>query len=260
MPEFTVTIHAIVKNEDQFIYFSLKSVLPFVAKALIIDTGSTDRTWEIIEKLKNEFPDKIEAKQIKINSPQEISNLRENLIKLTKTQFFMLLDGDEIWPQDEILELINLSKTLPQSKIAVVNKTRNCVGDIYHYLPESFGHYKFLDKIGHYNIRLMRTLDYKVKGIYPEEGYVYNNKLINNLDDKLEFSSSWYLHTTHLNRSTNSIKIFGRRKQTYSLGIKMTKTELPQALLQNPKSQILKKRSIFFLIKALIYDLIRFIS
>lgn len=259
MTSFPVTLHTIVKNEDQFIYYSLKSVLPFVSKAFIIDTGSTDQTWQIIQNLKKEYKDKIEAKQIKIKSAKEISKLRQDLVKLTKPPFLMLLDGDEIWSEGQLLKLLSLTKTLPQSKIAVVNKTRNCVGDIYHYLPKSFGHYHFLNRVEHLNIRLMRTLPYQVKGIYPDEGYFLNNKLINNLDDKLQFSSAWYLHTTHLNRSSHSQKPYGRRKQTYSLGIKIPKSDLPQILFSNPNSNILKKRPVFFLLKALLYDVIRFL-
>jgi len=161
-----------------------------------------------------------------------------------------LVDGDEIWPEKQLLLLLQLSEKLANDKIAVVNKTRNCVGDIYHYLPDKMGKYSFLGKTGHFNIRLMRKLNYQIKGIYPNEVYTLNGVNVNNLDEKLLNSKSWYLHTCHLSRSSQAGKAFGRRKTVYAKGLNMPQLELPE-VMQNTNWP---KRNSGFEIRARVYD------
>jgi glycosyltransferase involved in cell wall biosynthesis len=48
-----ITVHMVVKNEDQWIWYSIQSVLQYVDKILITDTGSTDHTVEIIKSIKS---------------------------------------------------------------------------------------------------------------------------------------------------------------------------------------------------------------
>ena len=45
--------HTLVKNEERFIWFSVMSVIVNVDKVLIWDTGSTDDTVKIIQKIKS---------------------------------------------------------------------------------------------------------------------------------------------------------------------------------------------------------------
>jgi len=40
-----ITAQMVVKNEENFVWFAIKSVLPYVKKFLITDTGSTDNTF-----------------------------------------------------------------------------------------------------------------------------------------------------------------------------------------------------------------------
>ena len=58
----TVTTHTLVYNEDRWIYFSLLSVIDYVDRMIIYDTGSTDKTADIIRyvmNLKSEYAQKI---------------------------------------------------------------------------------------------------------------------------------------------------------------------------------------------------------
>ena len=56
--------HTLVKNEERYLWFSVVSVINFVDKVLIWDTGSSDKTPEIALRLKRLFPEKIEYKEI----------------------------------------------------------------------------------------------------------------------------------------------------------------------------------------------------
>lgn len=227
----SVTVHSLVANEDQFIWFALMSVLPFVDKILIYDTGSTDKTVEIIKSIKS--PKIIFEEKGKV-SPSELVKLRNEQIQRTKTNFFMILDGDEIWPKDNIKKFLSDLKNLPAEKIAIYCRTRNAVGDIYHYLPESAGNYKFQEKKGHFTMRAFRNISgLAVEGIYPLETYKINGKSLNDWDEKLYFSDTWYLHATHLRRSSSSQKISGFRARKIETGILFKKEEIPEVFLNN---------------------------
>jgi tetratricopeptide (TPR) repeat protein len=55
----TVGLVMIVKNEESVIERSLLSAIPFISSYVIVDTGSTDRTKEIIQRVMFNIPGKI---------------------------------------------------------------------------------------------------------------------------------------------------------------------------------------------------------
>lgn len=212
-----ITAHTIIKNEEQWIWYAINSVIDFVDKIIIFDTGSTDQTVNIIKSIKNP---KIFFEEKGPVSPKKLVELRNEQIRNTKTEWFMLLDGDEVWPKKSISKLI---KVAPGNKIAVVVRTRNCVGDIFHHLPENRGEYKLLGMKGHLNIRVYKkSPEYKWEGIYPLESYSNRSGSINNQDDKLFFLDTYYWHLTHLKRSSV------RKRQKLEIGIKAKSDEIPE--------------------------------
>lgn len=244
---FPVTAQMVIKNEERFVWFAINSVLPYVKKFLITDTGSTDKTFKIIKSIK--------SKKIILtkNTKDSIVKIRQEQLRQTRSSWFLLVDGDEIWSKRELLKLIQLTKEISKEKIAVVNKTRNCVGDVWHYLPKEAGQYRFFNKKGHFNIRLMRALLYEITGNYPREEYRLSGKSINKMEKRLILSNAWYLHTTHLPRTSNKTKIGGRRKKIIEKGILMKKEELPEVFFQDYSKIItspLIKRSRVYEIKA----------
>ena len=58
-----VWANTIIKNEDRYIWFSVMSVINYVEKLLIWDTGSTDRTVDIIKLIITKYPKKIVFKE-----------------------------------------------------------------------------------------------------------------------------------------------------------------------------------------------------
>lgn len=225
-----ITVHSVVINEDQYIAPALLSVLPYVDKVLIFDTGSTDRTVETIKSIKSS---KIEFEQKGEVSAQQYVALRQEQIDRTKTDFFLLLDGDEVWPKKSIEQLLQTLKTMAKDKIAVICRTRNAVGDVYHYLPEEEGAYEFLGKRGHLSMRAFRNVpELAVAGSYPLETFKYKGRSLNGWDEKLEFSDTWYLHLTHLTRSSSPKKVPGFRIKKIHSGIKLDKNDLPEELVK----------------------------
>ena len=267
-----ITLHTIVKNEDRFIKAALISALASkdVKRALVWDTGSTDNTVQEILSIKDPRIEFIEKGNV---SRKKLALLRNEQLEITKTPWILLVDGDEIWPEKNLQNLILTMKkclagpdpTLPDNNvtIALVNRTRNVVGDIYHYLPESKGHYQIGSWTGHLNIRAIRNLSgLIVKGGYPDEWYELDGvkiqeypsclsnkespcrtarRLLNRRQEFcLQFVDTWYLHATHLKRSSSwmaefkTIDRLKKHKWFYGLTglklIEMNKSELPEVL------------------------------
>ena len=151
-----ITLHTIVKNEDRFIKATLISALASkdVKRALVWDTGSTDNTVSEILSIKDSRIEFMEKGNVNRN---ELVKLRNEQLKTTKTPWILLVDGDEIWPEKNLQQLILAIKKCDNQTIALVNRTRNAVGDIYHYLPDSEGHYQIGSWTGHLNIRAIRN-------------------------------------------------------------------------------------------------------
>lgn len=236
-----ITLHTIVKNESRFIRPALLSALssPRVTRALVWDAGSTDDTVSQILSIKDK---RIEFQQKRQADRKGLVRLRQEQLGLTETPWFMLVDGDEIWPEKNLERMVLTMKQSDNLTIALVCRSRNVVGDLYHYLPESEGHYQIGQWKGHLNIRAIRNLPgLTLKGEYPNEWYELDGNKIQNFPIRLQFVDTWYLHTTHLIRSQDwfselsTIDRLKKHKWFYSLRHKplmtMTREELPRVLL-----------------------------
>lgn len=232
---FSLTVHTIIKNEDRWIWYALMSVVDYVDKILIYDTGSTDKTLSVIKTIASP---KIILESKPATTRQDLVKLRQEQLDRTRTPWFMLLDGDEIWSQGNLQKLLVAAANADENILAFFNRTRNCVGDMYHYLPESKGKYKIKGITGHLNIRLIRKVPgLKVVGEYPLEAYTLNNTPIQDLTSKIQFVDTWYLHTTHLPRSTEAQSdknVIDRRQKRkfWRPSFKMPKSELPEIFWQ----------------------------
>ncbi len=254
-----ITLHTIVKNEGKFVKAALSAALSCneVKRALVWDTGSTDNTVPSILSIKDK---RIEFQQKGKVDRLGLVQLRKEQLKMTETAWFILIDGDEIWPEKNLAMLVLAMRQCNNETIALVNRTRNAVGDIYHYLPESEGHYRIGRWSGHLNIRAIRNFPgLVVKGKYPDEWYELDGKKIQNFPackkalpwrpprqslnkclECLEFVDTWYLHVTHLKRSRrwlselSTIDRLKKHKWLFKLtGVKlleMEESELPKLL------------------------------
>lgn len=243
----TVTAHCVVKNEDIWLWYAIQSVLPFVDQFLIYDTGSTDKTVEVIKTINS--PKVIFEEKGQVNK-QELVRLRQEQLERTTTDWFLILDGDEIWSKKQIATILKVAETSPKNIVAIFNRVRNLIGDVYHYLPEDQGNYQIAGIKGNLNIRLIRkTEDLRIKGEYPLEAYTNQDGLVQNQDKNLIFADLWYLHTSFLKRSSsdrNKVSgSFGKNK-LWQIGLKMKNSELPE-VFKKPHPNIVpdpfKKRS-----------------
>lgn len=201
-----ITVHCIVKNEERWIWYAINSILSVAEKIIIFDTGSTDKTVEIIKTIRS---NKIYFEEKGKVSARELTLLRQEQLKLTKTKWALILDGDEIWPKAATEELKRTIPKLSQQVYGGVIRAWNAVGDIYHYHPESIKYhwpYAPKDYKGWANLRLINAKLPKLhlKGDYPLEAYCDSKGTpIQNYGPKnLFFLENRYFHTTYLTRSS----------------------------------------------------------
>lgn len=200
----TIWGNCIVKNEDRYIWFAIKSVINYIDKLIIYDTGSNDRTISIIDRLKVEYPDRIIFEKRDSVDPAGLTELRQEMLEKTESDWLLLLDGDEVWWEYSISKTVNEINNSGEL-YALVNPTINLVGDIYHYQEEEAGEYNILGRKGHFNIRAInRNIPgLHIKNPYPLEGFFDREKnLIQSIDSKLKFIDAPILHLTFLERSS----------------------------------------------------------
>lgn len=210
--------HSIVKDEENFIWFAINSVLPFVDKILVWDTGSTDATVQIVREIQKMEPQKVILKEIGAVSSQEHTKARQEMLDETDADWIITLDGDEVWGEDSIKKLVDeISKNECES---IVVRTINPVGDIYHYLPETAGQYQIAGKRGHLNLRAFskKIPGLHLGGVYPREAYFDNENRPIQERDGVKFLDVSYLHLTHLARSSEEGVVAGNRKVRYEMG------------------------------------------
>src|SRR3989344_4297136 len=218
--------HALVKNEERYIWFAVMSVIDWVDKILIWDTGSNDKTLRIVKEIQKIKANKVIFRQCGEINKFEFPQLRQKMLEETKSDWVLTLDGDEIWWEDSIRKLTKLLSYKDTRWESIVVKTVNCVGDIYHFQGDEGARYEFLRKKGHFNLRAFST---KIPGLHAEgehgrQGYFDEKGVpIQDRNGRVWLLPVSYLHMTHLTRSSsrnldkNVMKRRGKIK--YELGI-----------------------------------------
>ena len=212
-----ITACCLVCNEERWLWYAIMSVLDFVDEILVWDTGSTDNTPEIIKSIKSP---KIKFKEIGSVDPKMFTIVRNQMLDEVKTDWMLILDGDEIWTDEAIRE----SKLLMNSNTNyLINPYFNLLGDIYHYQNENAGRYKIKLWSGHISIRLVNKES--IPGLhfanpYGSEGLVNAEGIsLQNVEEyKTQLIQSKYFHTTHLARSINNQVMMRKQKYKYELG------------------------------------------
>lgn len=241
-----ITAHMVVKNEDQWVWYAIQSVLPYVDRFLICDTGSTDKTIAYIKTIHDK---KIELTQIRTATPEAVVEVRNQQLQNTSTKWLWMVDGDEIYPAATAEEIV---KNLSDTYVGIVVRRRDCLGDVFHYQDdESVGAYTLAGKTGHYNLRLLNCSipGLHLAGAYPQEGFFdhTNQPIIEYAASKFYVTKTSYLHTTYLKRSSNGGNLtdtYHRQKYKYELGKPTPHSQLqdildikPPAIIPIPKTR-----------------------
>ncbi|HKC04363.1 MAG TPA: glycosyltransferase [Patescibacteria group bacterium] len=213
--------HTLVKNESRWLWYAVSSIIEHVDRLLLWDTGSTDNSIEIEKALIKKYPEKIEFKQRKIFGTADFTNARQEMLDATNSDWFLMLDGDEIWWEDSIKKVVKAIDAVEainndgKNIESIVVPTVNLVGDIFHYQEKSAGRYKFGDRTGHYNLRAInRSISgLKSLGVHGLWGWADGeNKMIQDRNS-YKFIDAPYLHATNLKRSVLDNDVIKRKKK-----------------------------------------------
>lgn len=196
--------NTVVNNEENFIWFALMSIVDYVDKILVWDTGSNDKTVEIIKQVKKEKGEKIDLRKVGPVDESQFTKIRQAQLKASDCDWIIILDGDEIWWNTSIKKLVSKINKDGSKLDGIVVPMVVPVGDIFHIQDDSAGRYKLLKRQGHMNLR---AINRSIPGLhvdwpYGKESYFdKKNKLIQERKD-IVFLDAPYLHVTHLKRSS----------------------------------------------------------
>lgn len=219
----SITAHMVVKNEDQYVGYAIKSILPYVDRFLIVDTGSSDKTIEIIQNIKSK---KIQFEKMTVKSASEMTQVRQSQIDQTDGGWLWVIDGDEIYTDACAQEVIEATQ---KHFKAIAVRRYDLLGDFYHRQIETVGSYSLYGHKGHLVTRLI-NLD-KVKGLkyvgdYPNEAMIDANELsTKDIPVQDIYVTSHYLfHAMYLQRSSNgsNLPMINRSKYKIEKGISIS--------------------------------------
>ncbi|MFZ5932853.1 MAG: hypothetical protein ACOYT7_02135 [Patescibacteria group bacterium] len=250
-----ITAHILTKNEARFIWYSVMSVIKYVDRVRLWDTGSTDGTLEIIEeiaktreaKAKEVFQVKKlslekfregelrgqmlgeDVDSISEEAPAELafSLARQKMLEATSAPWFIVVDADEIWWEESIKKLTDTIRERADELESIVVPTINPVGDVFHYQEREAGRYYLAGRVGHLNLRAVNRAvpGLASRGRHGTWGWVDSEgKMIQDRDPKkILYLDTPYLHATHLKRAgkegLDQEVIKRAKKLKYELGI-----------------------------------------
>lgn len=228
-----ITAHMLVRDDDRFIWYAISSVLPYVSKLIIFDTGSEDNTIKIIKSFRNS---KIIFRECGQTDSLGLVNLRKEQINLTASDWLWIVDGDEIYSKKTAEKIVHACKRYNKSKLGIIVPRYDLIGDIYHYQDENIGAYNQFGKIGHFVLRLLNKNNIpglSIAGIYPNEFFTFSdgNTVKSAGKDKFFFMDERIFHAIYLTRSTrgNNMKyVLNRTNYKIEIGKKIPENEMPE--------------------------------
>lgn len=242
-----ITGHLFVKNEENWIWFAVKSLLDFVDKIFIFDTGSTDRTMEILSLIDSP---KLVIEEKGPADARRIPRLLQEMIDRTEKESWILpMGGDEIWTKEAAGELRRAVEGAGEKIWVMPIRLWYCLGDVFHFDEEIerrqtvFGRQRPFRKDGYWISRCFRRNlpGLKVTGLYGFETYVFADGLylFEAERENLHFLKGRIFHATHLLRSSQDNRVMQRPgKRRYELGRSLPEDEPLPAVFYEPRPAI----------------------
>lgn len=262
-----IAAHCLVKNEARFVWFSVMSVINYIDRVLLWDTGSSDGTVEIVSEIKKRYPKKVGIRLLGEIDIDQFTKVRQEMLEETSEDWFLVVDGDEIWWDESIRKVIERIRAPRRQGSAglesIVVPTINLVGDIYHYQEEGAGQYRLAGRRGHLSLR---GVNRRISGLGSEKphgqwGWVDGEgKMIQDRDqDKIGYLEAPYLHASFLRRAgTDEAQARvpkRKRKLKHDVGIEFEKDAYYPEVFFRERPKIVvspwEKRSFGFYARAL---------
>ena len=151
-----LSCYMVIKDEERFVEYAIKSVIHDIDELIIVDTGSTDKTFPIAEYWQKQVPSKIKLYKFEIKG-YDLSEVRNYAMSLCTGDWILIVDGDEVWTKEELVK---------------VKKVISNAGDKIGFRPLSVRPLISFNKCeyGIYMERIYKNrIDIEYKGIYPSD-------------------------------------------------------------------------------------------
>lgn len=109
-----LTAHVMLRNEEYWVGYILDALLQVMDEVIIIDTGSTDNTVDVVRRALKEHPYcKSQFLCYGTLTPEENGQARQWMTDKTRTEWGMIVDGDEYYSPEalEAIKAIELPST-----------------------------------------------------------------------------------------------------------------------------------------------------
>lgn len=205
-----IVVNCIVQNEERWVWYALRSVIDFVDEILVFDTGSTDRTCEMVEAV-GSGKIRLERKGT-VPDRHAYTRLRQEMLDRSDCDWLLTLDGDEVYFRETMQGYRDLVERPPRPFDAVVVKFYNLLGDVFHHEKEEHGGYAYFGETRSWTTRLVRRsipgLHFPPHKGYGEEGLAdgTGRNLQDRGDDTLILLDRYFLHMTFLQRSSDRMR------------------------------------------------------
>lgn len=192
-----ITPCLMVINEEYWIHYVLRDVLKVFGRAIVVDTGSTDATKSIIkDTAKGADLQLIERAN---NTPDELGQLRNHLRDICPTYWMFLIDGDEIYREDQLRGMLTQD---------IKPETPVCMGTLYN-VEDCDG--RLMNRTGDRSNRdiLFSPAITWTKLDYPFESYGLHDRYL----DKIQYLDVSAYHLRHTIRSSQDDATYFRREK-----------------------------------------------
>jgi glycosyltransferase involved in cell wall biosynthesis len=170
-----ISVNLMVKNEERCIKRCLQKLISFADELIIVDTGSTDKTVEIIKSFDSSLP--IFHKEWE----NDFSEIRNFMMKHSSHNWIMHLDADETLDEDftEIKKLLAMCEAEPINCFYFISpRIQNSNGQIFTLTRRIFQNYQANKYVGiiHEELRVKSheesyIVDLLVDGKIFHDGY-----------------------------------------------------------------------------------------
>ncbi|MBK8464881.1 MAG: glycosyltransferase [Chloracidobacterium sp.] len=203
-----LTVHCLICNEERWIWYALRSALPFCSRLILWDTGSTDRTIDIIGQVKSR---KISFRSVGLVDSNAITELRNEMIRETETEWFAIVDGDEVWAPALWLEIADIRQDT-QAEI-IVCPLCYPFPRLGYFSATNDDNFQIAGKKGSYSAKAFRrTKGIHWKGSYGSEEVLFDSGSVISRGDypgmRMVTTPIW--HMTMLERSSLDGETLGR--------------------------------------------------
>lgn len=164
----TVSVCILAKNEEKNIERAIRSSKKFADEIIVLDTGSTDRTVELAEKLG--------ANVIHSEWKSNFAYSRNEVINYANCDWIIMLDADEAFSEKSVDKIKPILMTLNDKKVGTVK--------IINFLNKQ----GILEKFEHYVTRVIpNNKEFMFKraiheNVTTKEGFLANSEIIRGIE------------------------------------------------------------------------------